>query len=632
MKKNKGRDAPSLPFPLLLLDANYHCCLVLAVLFSFLLFLMDLGVVGLEGLVGSDTAVFASALASDPETKHKWYGSGVLKQERSGASSEDEWRTSKVPKTDDMSAASKAMLFHQRNSLLRSNATFFSDTHHQSQMLSFSSPKSETFMVDKASSNAALPFPYHQLSTYSRNTGYGSGSISMHGALAGGPFTPSQWMELEHQALIYKYITSNVPVPTHLLIPIKKALDSAAFCNFSTGLLRPNPLGWGGFHLGFSNNTDPEPGRCRRTDGKKWRCSRDAVVDQKYCERHMNRGRHRSRKPVEGQSGHALTTTTTPNASSNSNVVPSNTTTTTTNNNPFAHTNVTLHHPLPPHSSSPSNTINRMFMSNKENNASERMQDGPALPMLPPTLELKPKENNPFMISKQQIPYDESSRNNNEFGLVTSDSLLNPSQKRSFGSSGKDDSESQQQHSLRHFMDESPKPQSHHHRSSVWPELDNMQSDRTQLSISIPVSSSDFMNFTSSSTSNEKLTLSPLRLSRELDSIQMGLGVGSGAPNESNTRQTNWIPITWESSMGGPLGEVLNLSSITNNCTASDQSGKNTSALNLMKDGWDNSPPLGSSPTGVLQKTAFGSLSNSSAGSSPRAENNKEGATLCNAL
>lgn len=65
-------------------------------------------------------------------------------------------------------------------------------------------------------------------------------------------------------------------------------------------------VGWGSFHLGFSNTSDPEPGRCRRTDGKKWRCSRDAVADQKYCERHMNRGRHRSRKPVEGQTGHPV--------------------------------------------------------------------------------------------------------------------------------------------------------------------------------------------------------------------------------------------------------------------------------------------------------------------------------------
>ena len=64
-------------------------------------------------------------------------------------------------------------------------------------------------------------------------------------------------------------------------------------------------MGWGSFQLGYSGNADLEPGRCRRTDGKKWRCSRDAVAEQKYCERHMNRGRHRSRKHVEGQPGHA---------------------------------------------------------------------------------------------------------------------------------------------------------------------------------------------------------------------------------------------------------------------------------------------------------------------------------------
>lgn len=49
----------------------------------------------------------------------------------------------------------------------------------------------------------------------------------------------------------------------------------------------------------YGKKLDPEPGRCRRTDGKKWRCSKDAYADSKYCERHMNRGRNRSRKPVE---------------------------------------------------------------------------------------------------------------------------------------------------------------------------------------------------------------------------------------------------------------------------------------------------------------------------------------------
>ena len=51
--------------------------------------------------------------------------------------------------------------------------------------------------------------------------------------------------------------------------------------------------------MGFGRKIDPEPGRCRRTDGKKWRCSKEAYPDSKYCERHMHRGRNRSRKPVE---------------------------------------------------------------------------------------------------------------------------------------------------------------------------------------------------------------------------------------------------------------------------------------------------------------------------------------------
>ncbi|CAL0323725.1 unnamed protein product [Lupinus luteus] len=588
---------------------------------------MDLGVVGFDGLVGSDTVTSGHGFvsnASDPETKHKLYGSGgFLKQERSSTNVEDEWRSSKVAKTNDdgiSGSSSKAMLFQHRNSLLRScnnnNGTVFCDG--QQQMLSFSSPKPET------SSNATLHFSYQPCS---RDAGYSSGSI-MHGTITGsrGLFTPSQWMELEHQALIYKYITANVPVPSHLLIPIRKAIDSAGFYNFSTGLLRPNALGWGAFHFGFSNNTDPEPGRCRRTDGKKWRCSRDAVVDQKYCERHMNRGRHRSRKPVEqGHLGHAgivaasgtTTTTTTPN-----------TTTCASNSLTFVshqeHKNMQL--PLAS-DTSPTININRIFMNdNKENDASERMQDSSSLPMLPPTLELKPKENIPFMIHKQQIPsYEESTRNDNEFGLVTSDSLLNPSQKsstllssRTFSSS--QNQETEPQHSLRHFIDDCPN--------------DDMQSDSTQLSISIPMAaSSDFISFSSSTRTDEKLTLSPLRLSRELDPIQMSLGTGSSI-DESNIRQANWIPITWEScSMGGPLGEVLNLSNNNNN-NASDHCSKNSSSLNLMTDGWDNSPPIGSSPTGILQKTAFGSLSNSSAGSSPRAETNKtqESATFCNEL
>ncbi|PWZ54063.1 Growth-regulating factor 9 [Zea mays] len=104
------------------------------------------------------------------------------------------------------------------------------------------------------------------------------------------PFTPSQWMELEHQALIYKYLNAKAPIPSSLLVSISKSFRSS------------NRVSWRPLYQGYANaDSDPEPGRCRRTDGKKWRCSKEAMPDHKYCERHINRNRHRSRKPVENQ-------------------------------------------------------------------------------------------------------------------------------------------------------------------------------------------------------------------------------------------------------------------------------------------------------------------------------------------
>ncbi|CAM0875495.1 unnamed protein product [Alopecurus aequalis] len=107
------------------------------------------------------------------------------------------------------------------------------------------------------------------------------------------PFTPSQWMELEHQALIYKYLNAKAPIPSSLLISISNSFRSSS-----------DRMTWRPAHQGFTNtDSDPEPGRCRRTDGKKWRCSKEAMAEHKYCERHINRNRHRSRKPVENQTG-----------------------------------------------------------------------------------------------------------------------------------------------------------------------------------------------------------------------------------------------------------------------------------------------------------------------------------------
>ncbi|KAJ9556358.1 hypothetical protein OSB04_010972 [Centaurea solstitialis] len=152
-----------------------------------------------------------------------------------------------------------------------------------------------------------------------------SGSTSV--AVGGGgdvyrpPFTAVQWQELEHQALIYKYLVAGVPVPSDLVMPIRRSFEalSATLFHHPTYLkskfVMPLFSGFlqildGGFKLlsssgycsYYGKKFDPEPGRCRRTDGKKWRCSKDAYHESKYCERHMHRGRNRSRKPVESQS------------------------------------------------------------------------------------------------------------------------------------------------------------------------------------------------------------------------------------------------------------------------------------------------------------------------------------------
>ncbi|KAG4211010.1 hypothetical protein ERO13_A02G080200v2 [Gossypium hirsutum] len=546
---------------------------------------MDFGVVGLEGIVGSETSTGFTLVASESETKQKLYGSAFLKQKRSG-SNEDDWRSSKLAKFDDISA-SKAVLSQHRNTLFRSNTSIFFDGQQQQQMLSFSAPKLEALSMGRSSQNVIFPYFHLTSPACTRNTGYNTGGFN--GAnMNGGPFTSSQWMELEHQALIYKYMTANVPIPSTLLIPIRKALDSAGFSSFSGGLLRPNTLGWGAFHLGFSNNTDPEPGRCRRTDGKKWRCSRDAVADQKYCERHMNRGRHRSRKPVEGQSGRSTASTTT---------------TTTKLMHSVSFSSASVVGPNGGNGESNSLTIAEQQTAGESNLS----HSGPL---------------NRWLLNKESIGERmHDTAPGNEFGVVSSESLLNPSHKSyslikciNFGCSQDLDSQETESHrSVRQFFDGWPKTQSD--CSSIFlPEAD-VQSDRTQLSISMPMALSDFMSSTSSP-NNEDVTHSPLQLSRELDPIQMGLGVGS-VGNETNWRQANWIPISRETSMGGPLGEVLH----SNNSSSAEC--KNSSALNLMTEKCDHSPRLGLSPTGVLQKTMFGWHSNSSAGSSPRAENNK---------
>ena len=37
------------------------------------------------------------------------------------------------------------------------------------------------------------------------------------------PFTASQWQELEHQALVFKYMVTGIPIPADLLFTIKRS-------------------------------------------------------------------------------------------------------------------------------------------------------------------------------------------------------------------------------------------------------------------------------------------------------------------------------------------------------------------------------------------------------------------------
>lgn len=132
-----------------------------------------------------------------------------------------------------------------------------------------------------------------------------------------------QQQELEHQVLIYRYFAAGAPVPVHLVLPIWKSVAASSFgpqrfpsrkhrhklqssgqrlCFlhfYRTSNECVAVMGLGSLCFDYRSSMEPEPGRCRRTDGKKWRCSRDVVPGHKYCERHVHRGRGRSRKPVE---------------------------------------------------------------------------------------------------------------------------------------------------------------------------------------------------------------------------------------------------------------------------------------------------------------------------------------------
>ncbi|WOL10915.1 hypothetical protein Cni_G19674 [Canna indica] len=580
---------------------------------------MDLGgVLGVDTLMGASSeggSLFSSSLTShDAQVSRQRgvFGSIFQRHDKPAEAEDDDWRALKMARTEALvTESTKAAPF-----LLRSNThPLFPDGEH---MLSFSSTSKQNDM--DVADGGSLPYYNHSPASstqcYLRNAGlyFGSSNANMQGVLARvrGPFTPSQWLELEHQALIYKYLVANVPVPATLLLPIRRSLGASGFPPLSAGSFGSGTFGWLSYHL-YSGNTDPEPGRCRRTDGKKWRCSRDAVADQKYCERHMNRGRHRSRKHVESHTGHAAK------------AMPSTALSQSTPAAPDGSSSGSLTISQQQSKSLQSNITNHSLGQLTGLSTSKEDQNGCSkdISMLNPVNQ-KPI-NNLFPVAKQCNPFEGTS-SGTDFGLVSTGSLLNPTSGPFSDSTSftRNPRLSDHSHPLRQFIDVCPKTKPYH-SAVTWPTSEELHY-RTQLSISIPMSSSDF---SSSSSYHDKMALSPLRLSREHDPASMGLGVG--LLNEVCHQQTNWRPICWEASMAGPLGEALTSS----NTTPKDQSKNcSSSSQNMLTDGWDSNSQLQSSPTGVLQKNSLGSVS-SSTGSSPRAENimiHESTGSICNSL
>ncbi|XP_048597387.1 growth-regulating factor 8-like isoform X1 [Brassica napus] len=164
-------------------------------------------------------------------------------------------------------------------------------------------------MYSLAGSNSAAVSAADPLFTLSSSGEMGRSMSEKEGAAAAA-FSESQWQELERQRNIYEYIMASLPVPPELLTPFPKHPSHTYHHDVAKG---------GSLKLGFTSNAsnnaaDMEPWRCKRTDGKKWRCSRSAVPDQKYCERHTHKSRPRSRKHVE--SSQHNDTRTTKNAAS----------------------------------------------------------------------------------------------------------------------------------------------------------------------------------------------------------------------------------------------------------------------------------------------------------------------------
>lgn len=161
---------------------------------------------------------------------------------------EERWR--KMARCNGTTTTATTEDGKEKESLLRSNnnnsSTVFFDSQ---QMLSFaSSPNGNTFpyhhhhLLFPPSSSSSSSSSYGGSSGEALGFGSGWVDLDMHGRVMCGAksFTPSQWMELEHQATIYKCLDAKVPVPPSLLFSIQKgATPNVGYTGYSPASFRP---------------------------------------------------------------------------------------------------------------------------------------------------------------------------------------------------------------------------------------------------------------------------------------------------------------------------------------------------------------------------------------------------------
>lgn len=346
------------------------------------------------------------------------------------------------------------------------------------------------------------------------------------------PFTPSQWQELEHQALIYKYMASGISIPPDLLFTIRKSYLDSPLSSRLFPSQQHQHFGWNYLQMGLGRKIDPEPGRCRRTDGKKWRCSKEAYPDSKYCERHMHRGKNRSRKPVEV----VKTTTINTNSINNASTLGISS---ITKNSPASLTNAsslsfeTQHHQNYPQNSCYGSNLQQSFMyphttsrSTLSSGIGLSFEDNSA-PLFLDSQNNTDYRNRFVYGQKEEVDeyaffkepsgsstmksFSASSMEHDPWQLTpltmsSSSSSSTSLRQRSFSALPNDYSclqlQSLSEHSKQHEQDE---PQKTVHRffdewphkgRDQWLDLDD-KSSTTQLSISIPSSTHDFPTFTS---------------------------------------------------------------------------------------------------------------------------------------